>query len=120
MLLSLLFINNILPPINNIYYTSINIPLIGNQHVTYQRIEKLKSVIKLSGKINQNGYIYYDMNNPYKYTLDDKLKYTINKYRCSIDNPIYYTNSDIIELKIKINLINYTKKLILTNFNYIN
>jgi hypothetical protein len=119
MLLSLLFINNnnVLPPINNIYYTNINIPLIGKQDVTYQRIENLKSVIKLSGKINQNGYIYYDMNNPYKYTLDDKLKYIINKYRCSIDNPIYYTNSDIIELKIKINLINYTKKIIFNNLN---
>ena len=110
-------INNILPPINNIYNTNINIPFIGNQEITYQRIENFKSVIKLSGIIYQNGYIYYDMNNPHKYILDDNLKYIINKYKCYIDEPLYDKKNDKIELKIKIKLINYTKKLILNNLS---
>ena len=30
-------LNKILPPINNIYFTSINIPLIGMQNIKYER-----------------------------------------------------------------------------------
>ena len=33
----LLLINNILPPIGNKYYTSVNIPLIGKQNIKYVR-----------------------------------------------------------------------------------
>tara|TARA_B100001769_G_scaffold268566_1_gene257247 strand:- start:12221 stop:12592 length:372 start_codon:yes stop_codon:yes gene_type:complete len=108
---------NILPPISNVYHTNINIPFIGNQDITYKRTEYLKSEIKLSGKINQKGYIYYDMSDPYKYTLDDGLKIIINKYRCSIEDPIYDNNNDILELKIKINLINYKKRLTFNKLN---
>tara|TARA_B100000902_G_scaffold305073_1_gene293442 strand:- start:8697 stop:9053 length:357 start_codon:yes stop_codon:yes gene_type:complete len=112
LLYTLSFIN-ILPPISNVYHTNINIPFIGKQYITYQRTEKFKSEIKLSGKINENGYIYYDISDPYKYTLDDGLKTIINKYRCSIEDPSYDNNNDILKLKIKINFINYTKRLIL-------
>lgn len=34
-----------LPPINNIYNTNINIPFIGNQDITYQRIENLSLLL---------------------------------------------------------------------------
>ena len=76
----ILSLNVILPPINNIYYTSINIPLIGKQNVLYERRENLISELKLTGKVNVNGYIYFDKKNPYNYDLDDNLKNVLKKY----------------------------------------
>lgn len=112
-LLSINNINNILPPINNIYYTAINIPFAGKQNIIYERREKLLSELKLSGKVNVNGYIYFNENNPREYTLDDNLKYIIKKYKCSLYDPIYDKKKDIISFKIRLNLIRYTKFLTL-------
>ena len=110
-----LVLNKILPPIGNIYYTSINIPLIGTQNVKYERTKKLISEVSLSGKVNKQGYIYFDNNDPYKYTLDDTLENILKKYKCTLSDPYYDNINDIITLNIKINIIRYSKKLILTN-----
>jgi hypothetical protein len=118
MLASIFFtlsLNNMLPPIGNTYYTSINIPLIGRQNVKYERTKKLISEVSLSGKINNQGYIYFDNNDPYKYTLDDTLKNILKKYKCTLSDPYYDNINDIITLNIKINIIRYSKKVILTN-----
>ena len=48
-------LNQILPPINNIYQTQITIPFMGSQLIEYKRIEPYVSKIKLSGKINNIG-----------------------------------------------------------------
>jgi len=118
-LLSINNLNNILPPINNIYYTSINIPLAGKQNIIYERREKLISELKLSGKVNVVGNIYFNENNPYEYTLDDNLNHIIKKYKCSLYDPFYDKKKDIISLKIRLNLLRYTKMLTLHNFNCI-
>ena len=110
-----LSLNNILPPIGNTYYTSINIPLIGTQNIKYERTKKLISEVSLSGKVNKQGYIYFDKNDPYKYTLDDTLENVLKKYKCSFSEPYYDNINDIITLRIRINIIRYSKKLILTN-----
>ena len=110
-----LSLNNMLPPIGNIYYTSINIPLIGTQNVKYERTKKLISEVSLSGKVNKQGYIYFDNNDPYKYTLDNTLENILKKYKCTLSDPYYDNINDIITLNIKINIIRYSKKLILTN-----
>ena len=62
-LLSFCILN--LPKINNIYKTTIKIPLIGKQNIKYKRIEKYKSSLNLNGIININGYIYFDEKNIY-------------------------------------------------------
>lgn len=110
-----LSLNKMLPPIGNTYYTSINIPLIGRQNVKYERTKKLISEVSLSGKVNKQGYIYFDNNDPYKYTLDDILENILKKYKCTLSDPYYDNINDIITLNIKINIIRYSKKLILTN-----
>lgn len=110
-----LSLNKMLPPIGNTYYTSINIPLIGTQNVKYERTKKLISEVSLSGKVNKQGYIYFDNNDPYKYTLDDTLENILKKYKCTLSDPYYDNINDIITLNIKINIIRYSKKLILTN-----
>ena len=97
----ILSLNNIFPPIGNTYYTSINIPLVGTQNIKYQRTKKLISEVSLSGKINKQGYIYFDNNDPYKYTLDNTLENILKKYKCSFSEP-YYDNINDIILIIKI------------------
>jgi len=110
-----LSLNKMLPPIGNTYYTSINIPLFGTQNVKYERTKKLISEVSLSGKVNKQGYIYFDNNDPYKYTLDDTLENILKKYKCTLSDTYYDNINDIITLNIKINIIKYSKKLILTN-----
>ena len=113
----LLLINNILPPIGNKYYTSVNIPLIGKQNIKYERTKKFISEITLSGKINEHGYIYFynNDNNTYKYRLDNTLEHLLKKYKCTLNDPYYDYINDIIILNIQINLIKYSKKLTLIN-----
>lgn len=116
---TLLSLNNILPPINNIYYTSLNIPLAGKQNIMYERRENLVVELKLSGKVNVNGYIYFNENNLNEYELDNNLKNLIRKYRCSFFNPYYDNNKDIISLQIRLNLLRYTKTITLHNLDCI-
>ena len=110
-----LSLNNMLPPIGNRYYTSINIPLIGTQNVKYERTKKLISEVSLSGKVNKQGYIYFDNKDPYKYTLDNTLENILKKYKCTLSEPLYDNINDVITLNIRINLIRFSKKLTLIN-----
>ena len=112
-------LNPILPPINNIYQTQFSIPFIGKQEIEYKRIEPFVSKINLTGKINKIGYITFNENNIYDYTFDDTLNTIIKKYKCSFYIPDYDEEEDKITIKIKILLINYSKKLILHNQNTI-
>jgi hypothetical protein len=112
-------LNPILPPINNIYQTQFSVPLIGKQEIEYKRIEPFVSKINLTGKINKIGYITFNENNIYDYTFDDTLNTIIKKYKCSFYIPDYDEEEDKITIKIKILLINYSKKLILHNKNSI-
>lgn len=111
---------NILPPINNVYKTTLNVPLLGKQNIEYKRIGLLESEIKLYGKLNSVGYIYFDKTNVYNYKLDDNLKDIIKKYRCTIYNPYYDKEKDLINFKIKINIIQFQKTLVLKNIKIIN
>lgn len=113
-------LNPILPPINNVYQTQFSIPFIGKQEIQYKRIEPFVSKINLSGKINKIGYITFDKNNINDYTFDETLSTIIKKYKCSFYMPDYDEKEDKITIKIKIVLINYSKKLILYNENMIN
>ena len=110
-----LSLNNMLPPIGNRYYTSINIPLIGTQNVKYERTKKLISEVSLSGKVNKQGYIYFHNKDPYKYTLDNTLENILKKYKCTLSEPLYDNINDVITLNIRINLIRFSKKLTLMN-----
>lgn len=110
-------IKNILPPINNIYKGTLNIPLLGKQNIEYKRIGLLESKVKLYGKLDVTGYIYFDKTNVYNYKLDDNLKNIIKKYRCTIYNPYYDKKNDLINFKIKINIIQFQKILVLKNIN---
>lgn len=110
-----LVLNKILPPIGRTYFTSINIPLIGMQNIKYERTKNLISEINLSGKINKQGYIYFDINDPYKYTLDNTLNNLLKKYKCTLSEPYYDNINDIITLNLKINIIRFSKKITLIN-----
>lgn len=111
-------IKNILPPINNIYKTTLNFPLIGKQNIEYKRIGLLESEVKLYGKLDAVGYIYFNKNNVYDYNFDDNLKNIIKKYKCNFYEPYYDKDNDLISFKIKINIIQFQKTLILKNINY--
>ena len=113
-------INNrlsILPPINNIYVNKLSIPLIGNQVVEYKRIQDLKAEVKLIGKVNCVGFIYYDKFDNFNYTIDDTLCNILNKYRCSLKDPCYDTEKDILYIILKIKIINFKKQIIMKNIN---
>lgn len=108
---------NILPPINNIYKTSLNIPLLGSQNIEYKRIGLLESQVKLDGRLNAIGYINFNENNIYEYSFDETLQKIVKKYKCTIYNPYYDNINDIINFKIKINIIQFQKTLILKNID---
>lgn len=106
-----------LPPISKIYKSSIYIPLLGKQNIEYERLEELKSIIRLNGFVNENGYINYikQDNNLYSGQLDNTLVNLLNKYKCILDDPFYDETRDIAIIKIKVKLLNFNKKLVLVS-----
>ena len=110
---------NVLPPINNIYKTTLYIPLLGKQNIEYERVDTLVSQISLYGRVNAIGYINFDKTNILNYNFDDTLTKIVQKYRCTIYNPYYDKVNDIINFKIKINIIQFQKTLILKNIKTI-
>lgn len=108
-------VDKILPPINNIYKTNVNIPLIGNQIIEYERTKYYISEVRLDGIINAKGNVYINKNNIYDYTFDEILKNIIKKYKCELNNPYYNFKDDVIILEIKIKMLKFGKKLVLVN-----
>ena len=106
-----------LPPISKIYKSSIYIPFLGKQNIEYERLEELKSIIRLNGFVNENGYINYikQDNNLYSGQLDNTLVNLLNKYKCILDDPFYDETRDIAIIKIKVKLFNFNKKLVLVS-----
>lgn len=107
-----------LPIMNNIYKTSINFSVLGNQNIEYQRIERYKSIIKLHGLINVNGFIYFNKDDVYNYKFDENINNIISKYKCKISDAYYNNLEDKIYLKLKIKILNLKKTIILENENY--
>ena len=107
--------NNILPPMHIKYQQIFSIPFVGTQEIEYERIENLKAKIVLAGKINNQGFIYYDRKNVYDYRLDPHLYTMLKKYRCKLTNPKYDKKCDKILIDLKVNIIRFKKRLILTN-----
>ena len=106
-----------LPPISKIYKSSIYIPFLGKQNIEYERLEELKSIIRLNGFVNENGYINYikQDNNLYSGQLDNTLVNLLNKYKCILDDPFYDEMRDVAVIKIKVKLLNFNKKLVLVS-----
>ena len=109
-----------LPPINNIYCTTVNVPVVGKQNIEYERLSELKSEIRMSGIINDIAYINYnlvsnDSNKLYSYELDNNLIKILKRYRCELSNPTYSPTTDIATINLLIKLINFNKIIILKN-----
>ena len=121
----LLALSYSLPPLNNVYYGSINFPLLGKQNIEFERVKKNTSQVRLYGLINCNGYVYNDENdendenvniiNTMNYELDNNLINIVRKYRCSIEAPLYDVNNDTILFVLKINMLGLTKSIKLFN-----
>ena len=107
-----------LPIMNNIYKTSINFSVLGNQNIEYQRIERYKSIIKLHGLINVDGFIYFNEDDVYKYNFDENINNIISKYKCKISDAYYNNLEDKIYLKLKIKILNLKKTIILENESF--
>ena len=103
----------LLPPINQIYKTSINLPFIGNQNLEYERTDLYVSQVRLDGIINECGNVYLDKHNLYDYTFDEVLKKIVDKYKCILENPYYDPVNDIVVFKLKIKVIKFGKTIIL-------
>ena len=101
-----------LPPINQVYKTSINLPFIGPQNIEYERTDLYVSQVRLDGIINECGNVYLDKNNLYDYTFDEVLKRIVDKYKCSLENPYYDPENDIVVFKLKIKVIKFGKTIV--------
>lgn len=106
-----------LPPMNNIYSSTFNIPFIGKQNIEYERNEKFTSTIRLKGLINEKGFIYFDKYDIYNYNFDDNIKKILKKYKCELIDPSYDKENDIIIIKVKIYLLKFGKTLIFKKIN---
>lgn len=109
-----------LPSLNNVYYGSLNIPLLGKQNIEFERLKKNTSQVRLYGLINCDGLIYNDENDEndetiMSYDLDNNLKNIMTKYRCTIDAPTYDVCNDTILFVLKINMLGLTKSIKLLN-----
>lgn len=126
----LLALSYSLPPLNNVYCGSITFPLVGKQIIEFERLKKNTSQVRLQGLINCNGYVYNDENdendknindkninvtNSMNYELDNNLINIVNKYRCSIEAPLYDVTNDTILFVLKINMLGLTKSIKLHN-----
>ena len=103
----------LLPPINSVYKTSINLPFIGSQNIEYERTDLYVSQVRLDGFINECGNVYLDKHNLYDYTFDEVLKRIVDKYKCVLENPYYDPVNDIVVFKLKIKVIKFGKTIIL-------
>ena len=103
----------LLPPINSVYKTSINLPFIGSQNIEYERTDLYESQVRLYGIINECGNVYLDKYNLYDYTFDEVLKKIVDKYNCVLENPYYESSKNIIVFKLKIKVIKFGKTIIL-------
>ena len=126
----LLALSYSLPPLNNVYSGSISFPLAGKQNIEFERLKKNTSQVRLYGLINCKGYVYNDENdesdknindkninvtNTMNYELDNNLINIVNKYRCSIEAPLYDVTNDTILFVLKINMLGLTKSIKLLN-----
>ena len=122
----LLALSYSLPPLNNVYSGSISFPLAGKQNIEFERLKKNTSQVRLYGLINCKGYVYNDENdesdknindkninvtNTMNYELDNNLINIVNKYRCSIEAPLYDVTNDTILFVLKINMLGLTKSI---------
>jgi len=103
--------NNILPNVNSKYYTKLSFPFIGNQEIEYLQYKKFKSKITLTGIINENGYITYNIKDLDNFIMDKNLINIIQRYNCIIEEPLYNYDEDYITLKLYIKLIKFSKKI---------
>jgi hypothetical protein len=117
----LLALSYALPSINKVYSVALVFPLLGNQNIEFERLNKNTSQVRLNGLINCKGYIYnditdlqdanYEKKTYMNYELDNTLKNIMTKYRCSIEAPYYDVNNDIILFVLKINMLGLTKSV---------
>ena len=102
-----------LPPMNITYKSILNIPFIGKQKLYLKRLENDKAYLIINGLIKTNGYIYYNKINDscFEYYLDDNLIEILNKYKVSINDIDYDEKNDVSSVDLKINLLNFQKKI---------
>ena len=94
-----------------IYYIKLSFPFIGNQEIEYLQYKKFKSKITLTGIINENGYITYNIKDLDNFIMDKNLINIIQKYNCIIEEPLYNYEEDYITIKLYIKLIKFSKKI---------
>ena len=114
----LLALSYSVPPLNNVYSGTISFSLLGKQSIEFERLKKNTSQVRLNGLINCDGYVYNENGNEKKYMnyeLDSNLIKLMNKYRCSIESPIYDNVNDTILFVLKINILGITKYINLVN-----
>tara|TARA_Y100000591_G_scaffold331024_1_gene363650 strand:- start:3551 stop:3928 length:378 start_codon:yes stop_codon:yes gene_type:complete len=111
-------LNNIkLPPIGAIYTRNINLPLIGDQYIETEYINKNTARIQLNGLINENGTskIYVE-NDKEIVKISDNLLNVMNKYKCNIDTPRYDDKKDTVIFKLNIRYL-FSKEICLIRFH---
>jgi hypothetical protein len=108
--------NALTPPIGNIYYTKITIPLIGSQYVESKVISNRRVEILLEGKINQKGQaIIRKQKNEEQFLLNKELADYLNDKKIEFKLLNYDEVKDEVNFKINIKSIFFTKKVTLKN-----
>ena len=110
------FSNALMPPVGNIYYTKVSIPIIGSQYVESKVASKTRVEILLEGKINQKGEaIIYKKNNEEKFLLNKELANYLSNKKIELKLLNYDEQKDEVNFKINIKPIFFTKKITLKN-----
>jgi hypothetical protein len=108
--------NALTPPIGNIYYTKITIPLIGSQYVESKVISNRRVEILLEGKINQKGQaIIRKQKNEEQFLLNKELADYLNDKKIEFKLLNYDEVKDEVNFKINIKSIFFSKKITLKN-----
>lgn len=106
-----------IPPVGITYGKEFTIPLMGNQYIETEYINKNTAEIRLKGFINNNGTstILYK-NNEEIIELSDNLINTMNKLKCKLLNPYYDIENDRIILILCFKSL-LSKKIILNRIH---
>lgn len=102
-------------PIGKSYMDTFSIPVVGSQSVKMEVLNNTHAKITLSGIIKSSGIVEFSVEEYEKLTfiVRDPLLKLMNRFRCSVSEPVFDNKKDEARLKLYIRPLFFSKNLCL-------
>ena len=103
------------PPLNAEYKSTLNIPIIGKQHVHLHVKSRNLASLQLQGLIDFEDNFAYAAhpNGTLTFQLSRECQHFLTKYRCSVHNPFYDVDNDLASIVLRIRMLSFKKHILL-------